>query len=91
MTHTEHKVRHLKLHTAYDELAADYLRWNPSATLSTTTLMQLMEWSSQQTRNPLEDPRRTVHVVNVCAHCGGSVVELEGHVCTSLEVNGNVE
>ena len=56
LTPDEHRSRHTELHKSIDELFADYLRHHREARLSTTTLMQLMEWSYQQTLNPTEAP-----------------------------------
>ena len=55
MTPEEHRARHRHLHKALDELIADYLDHQPIERfrfLSETTVMELMEWSFQQTRNP---------------------------------------
>jgi hypothetical protein len=50
----EHKQRHEFLHKALDELVADMLT-RTDRTLSTITVMQLMEWSHQQTLEPTEN------------------------------------
>jgi hypothetical protein len=52
MNQDEHVKRHLKLHTALDELAADYLVNNKGKLLSTTSIIDLMKWSCEQTKNP---------------------------------------
>lgn len=52
MTFAEHKARHVELHKALDELAADFLTHNPGKMLSTTTVMELVRWSHQQTTDP---------------------------------------
>ncbi len=48
MTPEEHKARHVELHRALDELIAD---WIGSTTKlpSTSTVLELMEWSHGQT------------------------------------------
>ena len=51
----DHKKRHVELHRALDELAADYIAHNKGALLSTTTVMQLLVWSSKQTIDPEPD------------------------------------
>jgi len=63
MTKEEHKKRHLELHEKLDELLADFLLHNcrppirsDSKSLTTTTLMELMEWSHKQTVDPDELP-----------------------------------
>lgn len=60
MTDEEHKARHVELHKALDELAADWLDHTYTTSgklLSNTSIMELMEWSHQQTLNPTK-PRR---------------------------------
>ena len=65
MTREEHIARHQELHKALDELVADYLRHHPPKFTadnvkdhpklpSNTTLLELMEWSHQQTIDPAE-------------------------------------
>lgn len=56
LTPAEHRARHLELHRALDELAADYMRHHHNARPSNTTIMDLMIWSFEQTRNPTEPP-----------------------------------
>ncbi len=53
MNKREHIKRHKELHKNLDELIADYL----SATrknLSNSTIMDLIDWSFEQTTNPTE-------------------------------------
>lgn len=52
MTPAQHKRRHVRLHKALDELAADFLS-HTGKLLSKTTVMALLEWSHQQTINPI--------------------------------------
>lgn len=55
MTEKEHKKIHLQLHRSFDELAADWLDNQPlksNKKFSNTTIMELMEWSYQQTLKP---------------------------------------
>jgi hypothetical protein len=49
----EHKARHETLHKNLDELVADFLD-HTEALPSRTTVMELMEWSHQQTLSPTE-------------------------------------
>lgn len=51
MNHEEHQQRHVRLHQALDELVADYLAQTRGMP-STTTLMDLLRWSLEQTQNP---------------------------------------
>jgi len=85
MTHDEHQARHQVLHEAFDELIADYLRWNRGKRPGNTTMLELMEWSFLQTRNPSTDPGATAHSYSVCAHCGEPVTDPESHVCDGLQ------
>lgn len=50
----EHKKRHEDLYAAFDELLADYLRHNRGKRPSTTTALEIMHWSHQQTIKPTE-------------------------------------
>jgi hypothetical protein len=59
MTKEQHRKRHEELHRALDELAADWALHNSRPTrdgniklFSNTTIMELMEWSHQQTVDP---------------------------------------
>jgi hypothetical protein len=57
MTLEEHITRHKKLHNALDELLAD---WIENSGLeqpypSKHTILELVEWSHQQTINPTPD------------------------------------
>jgi hypothetical protein len=49
----EHKARHVELHRALDELAADYLL-HTGRRLSDTTVLELVQWSHEQTKHPTE-------------------------------------
>ena len=51
MTHQEHIERHKELHKKIDELVADYIS-NQEKGLEETSVMELIEWSYQQTLNP---------------------------------------
>lgn len=51
MSPEQHKKRHLELHNALDELAADMLNQTDRLP-SNTSVMDLMEWSYKQTQNP---------------------------------------
>jgi len=52
-----HKRRHEELHACLDELVTDYIRQHPGAYISSTTCMELLQWSFEQTENPTEDPQ----------------------------------
>jgi len=55
MTDEEHRERHIALHRALDELAADWMAQQPLGRLfSNTTIMELMQWSFQQTLQPTQ-------------------------------------
>jgi hemerythrin len=51
MTKEEHKKRHQELHKALDELAADIIK-NTDRRPSQISILELIEWSHQQTINP---------------------------------------
>ena len=51
MTPEEHKQRHIELHTALDELIADFIT-HTNKLPSKSSIMELMEWSHQQTLEP---------------------------------------
>ena len=53
MTKEDHKQRHIELHNRLDELLADYIGHTGNL-LSKTTLLEIMDWSFQQTKNPTE-------------------------------------
>lgn len=50
----EHAARHVSLHKGLDELAADFITHNRDKLLSTTTVLELMKWSSDQMKEPTE-------------------------------------
>jgi len=52
MSQSEHIKRHIDLHTALDELAADYLVHNPGRSLGGTSIIELLLWSHEQTQEP---------------------------------------
>lgn len=63
-TKEEHRQRHLELHRALDELAADWALHHVKAAprygeqlklFSNTTIEELMAWSHQQTIEPDEE------------------------------------
>lgn len=60
MTPEQHRQRHHELHMAFDELVADYIahtKKSPTAgksILQGTNVLQLMEWSYEQTQSPTE-------------------------------------
>lgn len=58
MTHEEYKKhrqqhiqQHLQLHAKLDELAADYV-FHTGKLLGQSTIMELLQWSNEQTRHP---------------------------------------
>lgn len=53
MTVQEHIERHKLLHKNLDELIADFIT-HTTKLPSTTTVMELMKWSYEQTTNPTE-------------------------------------
>lgn len=53
MTPEEHKQRHQELHRALDELAADFFGQTGKLP-SQSTIMELIQWSHQQTISPTE-------------------------------------
>ncbi|TES88928.1 MAG: hypothetical protein E3J94_07135 [Desulfobacteraceae bacterium] len=52
MDKEEHKKRHNELHKMFDELLADFITHTKKGL--TSTLMELVVWSSEQTDNPTE-------------------------------------
>jgi hypothetical protein len=54
MTKEEHKQRHVELHKALDDLIADFIS-HTTKLPSRTSLLELMQWSHQQTINPVEE------------------------------------
>lgn len=55
MTNEEHKQRHTELHQKLDELLADFIA-NTGRLPSKTTVLELVNWSYQQTLKP-EEPQ----------------------------------
>lgn len=53
MTQEKHKERHLILHKELDELVADFISHTDKLP-STSTIMDLMTWSFEQTKNPTD-------------------------------------
>ena len=51
MDNDEHKHRHIELHRNLDELITDFIS-NSKASISKTTLIELIEWSHKQTVEP---------------------------------------
>jgi hypothetical protein len=52
-TEEQHRKRHIELHHALDELVADWIVHQPAGKLlSTTSIMELMQWSHRQTQKP---------------------------------------
>lgn len=57
MTPEEHKIRHVELHQALDELVADWIFHVEGALPSMRMVLDLMQWSYQQTQSPTEGGR----------------------------------
>lgn len=55
----EHKQRHRELHKCLDELVADFIGEVPSALPSKTTVLELMQWSVNQTKEESSDGKQT--------------------------------
>lgn len=53
MNKEEHKKRHIELHKILDELVADFINITGKMP-SQTNLLELMNWSFEQTQNPQE-------------------------------------
>ena len=51
----EHKLRHISLHKNLDELMADFIL-HTKKLLSETSIMEFLEWSYTQTKEPTEEP-----------------------------------
>lgn len=54
-TREQHQARHVELHKALDELVADWIR-HTGKMPSTSSVMELMLWSHEQTQDPTEVP-----------------------------------
>ena len=54
----EHIKRHQELHVALDELIADYITHTKKG-LGATSILTLMEWSYEQTLNPIQGNHET--------------------------------
>jgi len=52
MEDEEHRKRHELLHKSLDELLADFIEHNKNKGFSNTTIMELLEWSARQAREP---------------------------------------
>jgi hypothetical protein len=64
MTFEEHRQRHIELHQALDELVADWLAQTP-AMPSSSSVMELIRWSNEQTDNPTENRFQRSEVAHV--------------------------
>lgn len=53
MTKQEHIDTHVRLHSALDELVADYLA-HTKGLIGDLTVWELIRWSHKQTKNPTE-------------------------------------
>lgn len=56
MNTDEHKQHHMKLHKHLDELTADFIR-HTNGLPSNTTVLELMQWSHEQTTTPTEETK----------------------------------
>lgn len=72
----EHQARHLELHKALDELLADYLLHHPGSVPGKIMLIQLLEWSHQQTT----EPTALDQSVRIWKRFPGLTLTAEGHV-----------
>jgi hypothetical protein len=48
----KHREHHIELHHAIDELVADFLWHNRKKHLGDTTVLELLQWSFDQTQKP---------------------------------------
>ena len=55
MTREERIEKHKILHLNLDQLVADWITHNPSKNLTSSTIMDLIVWSSFQRTNPSEE------------------------------------
>ena len=55
----EHRQRHIALHQALDELVADWIMQTDKRP-SANTVLELMQWSNEQTRWPTD--RRSMNI-----------------------------
>lgn len=53
MSPDEHRGRHAELHKKLDELLADFID-HTGRLLSETTILELIQWSFEQTKKPKE-------------------------------------
>lgn len=58
LTKSEHIKRHVHLHTTLDELVADFIEHTEKLP-SKTTIMELMNWSHGQTKEPTSNEAHT--------------------------------
>jgi len=54
MTEEEHKQTHIELHQKFDELLADFISHKTKKLLSSTSILEIIEWSYKQTQEPDE-------------------------------------
>ena len=52
MNQEEHRQRHVELHASFDELFADWIEHTKLSTYTTQPIIELLEWSHQQTIEP---------------------------------------
>jgi hypothetical protein len=57
MTVEDHQKIHKALHTCLDELVADFINHTKNL-LSKTSIMELVQWSYQQTIEPTEEEEK---------------------------------
>ncbi|MCB0176184.1 MAG: hypothetical protein KDJ97_37140 [Anaerolineae bacterium] len=57
ITPEQHRRRHVALYQALNELSGDYLTHHPNTNPHTTTVIDLLAWAAQQTRQPTGDAR----------------------------------
>lgn len=59
----EHRVHHVQLHEALEMLVSDYLAHHPTRVMASVSVLELFDWSNQQTIEPVElQPHRGVRL-----------------------------
>lgn len=79
MTPEEHHQRHMLLHAMFDELVADYFSAKPGSLPSKTTVLELLQWSHEQ----------TIEVCMSCRFYGVAVHMMGGTIPVIVPTHGN--
>jgi hypothetical protein len=66
----------------FDELAADYLMFNPGRVPSETTMLELMAWSHLQTLDPVDDAHRVSDLPERAAY----IIEHADSIMVSVKI-----